>query len=98
MPITTYLDSIDRTKVSFSGRIRYDSSSRNFTFYDDNREPFGVTIDAGREAREQIESECDNPSIMFSYSELCTISGTGTVEIRGSRINISIEAVGQLNR
>lgn len=96
--IHDYLASVDRTEVSFSGRIKYDSSEDSFTFYDENRDHFGVTVDAGRDAREQIEAECDNPSFMVSYSDLCTISGSGTVEIRGSRIYISIETVDQLGK
>jgi len=98
VPINDYLKTMDRTEVSFSGRIKYNSSEDSFTFYNENRDPFGVTIDAGRDAREQIETECDNPSFMVSYSDLCTISGSGTVEIRGSRIYISIEAVDQLSK
>ena len=93
-----YLDSMDRTEVMFSGRIKYDSREDNFTFYDDNCDPFGVTVDAGRDARERIETECDNPSFMVSYSDLCTISGIGTVEIRGSDVYISIEQVDQLSK
>lgn len=89
---------MDRTEVSFSGRIRYDSSEDSFTFYDENRDPFGVTVDAGRDARERIETECDNPGFMISYSDLCTVSGRGTVEIRGSRIYISIEVVDQVGK
>jgi|TARA_R110002124_G_scaffold278882_2_gene451129 hypothetical protein len=96
--IGEYLDSMDRTEVMFSGRIKYDSREDNFTFYDDNRDPFGVTVDAGRDARERIETECDNPSFMVSYSDLCTISGIGTVEIRGSDVYISIEQVDQLSK
>ena len=89
---------MDRTEVSFSGRIQYDSSEDSFTFYDENHDLFGVTFDAGRDAREQIETMCDNPRFMVSYSDLCTISGSGTVEIRGSRIYISVEAVNQLSK
>ena len=70
IPLPDYLASIDRTEISFSGRIRYDSSKDSFTFYDDNRNPFGVSLDAGRDARERIESECDNPSFMVSNSDL----------------------------
>lgn len=96
MPLFDYLASMDRTEVSFSGRIRYDSSDDSFAFYNENRDPFGVTVDAGRDAREEIETKCDNPGFMVSYSDLCTISGSGTVEIRGSRIFISIETVNRL--
>ena len=96
--IHEYLESIDRTEVSFFGRIGYDSSEGKFTFYDENRGWFGVTVDAGRDVRERIEKECDNPSFMASYSDFCTIYGSGTVEIRGSQIYISIEVVDQLNK
>jgi hypothetical protein len=96
--LTDYLSSMDRTEVRFSGRIKYSSSDDDFTFYDENRDPFGVTVDAGRDARERIEKECDNPGFMVSYSDLCTVSGIGTVEIRGSRLYISIEQVDQLGK
>ncbi len=98
LPLSEYLASMDRTEVSFTGRIRYDSSEGNFTFYNESREPFGVSLDAGRDARERIERECDNPGFMVSYSDLCVISGNGTVEIRGSRVFISIESVDQLRK
>lgn len=94
IPLADYLGSMDRTEVLFSGRIKYDSSENDFTFYDENRERFGVTVDAGRDARERIETDCENSSFfMVTYSDLCTISGRGTVDIRGSRIYISIETV-----
>lgn len=98
VPLADYLGRMDRTEVLFSGRIKYDSSEDDFTFYDENREPFGVTVDAGRDARERIETDCENSSFMVTYSDLCTISGSGTVEIRGSRIYISIETVNDLGK
>jgi len=97
LSLGSYLTSMDRTAVTFSGRIKYNSSEGDFTFYDENREPFGVTVDAGRDARERIETECNNTSFMVSYDDLCTIAGSGTVEIRGSRVYISVEQVDQLN-
>lgn len=96
--LADYLASMDRTAVSFSGQIRYNTTERDFTLYDVNREPFGVTMDAGRDVRERVETGCGSSSFMFSYSELCTISGSGTVEIRGSRVFISIEVVDHLGR
>lgn len=98
MQINDYLNTLDRTEISFSGRIKFDSSDDSFTYYDDDHQAFGVTMDAGRNVREQIETKCDNPSFMVSYSDLCTIPGSGTVEIRGSRIFISIETVDQLSK
>lgn len=93
VPLAKYLSTMDRAEVSFSGRIKYDSREDDFTFYNENREPFGVTVDAGRDARELIEADCENSSFMVTYTDLCTISGSGTVEIRGSRVFISIETV-----
>lgn len=96
VPLANYLASVDRTAVSFSGRIRYNTTERDFTFYDENRDSFGVTMDAGRDIRERVETECGSSSFMVIYEDLCPISGSGTIEIRGSRIFISIEVVDQL--
>ena len=93
-----YLRSMDRTEVAFSGRISFDGREGDFSFYDENGHSFGVTVDAGRDARERIEKECLNPGFFVTQSDLCTISGSGTIEIRGSRIYISIEVVDQLTK
>jgi hypothetical protein len=98
VPLAQYLSSVDRSEITFSGRIRYNSSDRDFTFYNEDREPFGVTMDTGRDIREKVETECAGSGFMFSFSELCTISGSGTVEIRGSRIFISVVSVDHLGR
>lgn len=97
MSLPDYLTSMDKTQVHFEGRIKYDSSEDNFTLYDTNRDPFTVRIDAGRKARESIQESCDHPSFLTSYSDLCTISGRGTVEIKGSRIQISVDEITELN-
>ena len=94
--LSDYLTSMDRTEVRFSGRIKYNSSESEFTFYDENREPFGVTVDAGGDTLEQVENECNNPSFIVSYGDLCAVSGVGTVEVRGSSVFISLENVDQL--
>jgi len=96
--LADYLSSMDRTEVHFSGKIGYSSSDNVFTFFDENRGSFGVTVDAGRDTREKIERECGNTSFLISHSDLCIISGVGTVEIRGSRIYLSIEQVYQISR
>jgi len=96
VPLAEYLTSMDRTEVTFIGRIRYNISERDFTFYNEDREPFGVTMDAGRDMRERVETECGSTGFMITYNDLCTIRGSGTVEIRGSRIFISIDVVDQL--
>jgi hypothetical protein len=95
-----YLSQMDRTKVTFSGRIKYDSSpsSNPFTFYDENRVAFGATIDAGRDVREQVETNCRATDFSARFDELCRVSGRGTVEIRGSRVFISIEVVDSLSK
>lgn len=96
--LSEFLSSMDRAEVRISGRIRYDRSDDRFTFYDENRDIFDVTVDTGRDTRERIEKECENSGFLVSYSELCVISGTGTVEIRGSRVTISIEMVEKLSK
>ena len=93
-----YLKSVDHSEVSFSGHIKYDSSEDNFIFYDDDGDYFRVTVDAGRVARERIQKDCDNPGLFISRDELCVISGIGTVEIRGSRIYISIDHINHLGK
>jgi hypothetical protein len=93
-----YLSSMNRKEVKFSGRIGYNGREHDFTFYDETRDPFGVTVDAGRDARERIEKECVTDGFMISYSKLCLISGNGTVEIRGSRVYLSIETVESLSK
>ena len=91
---------MDRTEITFSGRMKYDDTSLSnpFTFYDDNREKFGVTIDAGRDVRERVETDCIERSAMFSYNDLCIISGRGTVEIRGSQVFISVHQIDSLSK
>ena len=91
-----FLTSVDRKPVSFTGKIRYDASEDSFRFYDENRDGFGVAVDAGRVTREQIENECENSSFMVSYDEMCSISAVGTVEIRGGRVFLSIDDVVEL--
>ncbi len=95
-----YLETMDQTEVTFQGYINYDKSSLNdadFTYYNTDGKPFAVTMDAGRKTRERVENECSNASFMISLKELCEISGLGTVEIRGSRIYLSIDELTDLN-
>lgn len=89
-----YLASMDRNPVTFTGKIFYNDS--NFRFYSNSGEFFTVTMDAGREIRERIEDECRYSSIMIDADKLCSITGSGSVEIRGSDIRLSIEAVESL--
>ncbi len=95
-----YLAEMNFSEVSFSGHIKYDRSSLNdvdFVFYNSERKPFPVSVDAGRQARMEIESLCENSSFMNRLSEMCEISGTGTIEIRGSGIYLSIDEIEQLS-
>ena len=94
--LADYLSSVDRTEVQFSGAIRFNRRESDFTFYDEDRNQFGAMIDAGRDMRERVEQECEVSGMMFSYADLCTVSGEGTIEIRGSRIFISIEQIDHL--
>ncbi len=96
-----FLSSVDKTEVLFEGRIKYDKSALNdidFTYYNEQGEPFPVTIDAGRKVRERIQAECENSSFMASLKDLCKIKGSGTVEIRGSRIYLSVDAMTSLSK
>lgn len=95
LPLNDYLTSMDRTEVSFIGLISYDRGNDAFYFYDDAKNQFSVTVDAGRDAREKIETDC-SVSFSYSWSDLCLIDGRGTVEIRGSRIFISLESIASL--
>ncbi|NOR63912.1 MAG: hypothetical protein GQ535_15675 [Rhodobacteraceae bacterium] len=82
-----YLADLNLTSVSFSGHIKYDKSSLSdvdYVCYDSEGNPFPVSLDAGRQARMDIEEQCE-------------ISGSGTVEIRGSRIYLSIDEVERLS-
>lgn len=92
-----YLASMDRAEVSFSGNVRYDRSESRFIFYNEDRQAFGATMDAGRDARERIETNCESSGYLVYIEKLCTISGGGTVEIRGSQVFISIERVDHLS-
>jgi len=92
-----YLASMDRTEVSFRGSISYDNFKDDFLLKDTDGEYFFLSMDAGRDLREQIETECGYDGFM-SNRNWCEISGSGTVEIRGSDIYISIEAVDQLGQ
>lgn len=97
-PVTLrdYLASMDKTEVTFAGRIRFDPREREFHFYDAERNAFSVTVDAGRKVREEIETTCAEGGFMITVEKLCKIEGRGTVQIRGSQIDISIDAVESL--
>ena len=90
-----YLASLDRAEITFSGQIQYDDRQDSFTFNDEDLGLFNVTVDAGREVRERIEEEC-RKGPFFSRTNSCKISGSGTVEIRGAEIAISLETVDEL--
>jgi hypothetical protein len=95
MPLGDYLASMDRAEITFSGQIQYNSRQDSFTFYYQDLGLFPVTVDAGREVRERIEEECSKGPF-FSRTNACTMSGSGTVEIRGAEIAISVETVDEL--
>lgn len=94
--LDAYLASMDRTAVLFDGRIHYDPSDDRFVFYDNDKNFFEATLDTGREQRERVQNDCESGSFMVDWSRLCPVSGVGTVEIRGSRILISIDEITSL--
>lgn len=96
VPLADYLATMDRTEVSLDGEIGYDPSEDDFTYYNAEGEPFPATMDTGREAREAIETGCQTRTFMVSREQLCAIVATGSVEIRGSRIHVSVENVERL--
>lgn len=89
-----YLASMDRKPVTFMGKVFF--TDNNFRFYSASGEFFTATMDAGREIRERIEDECREASFMIDTDKLCSITGSGSVEIRGNDIRLSIEAVESL--
>lgn len=95
MPLGDYLASVDRAEITFSGQIQYNSRQDSFTFYDEDLGLFSVTVDAGREVRERIEEGCSKGPF-FSRTNSCTMSGSGTVEINGAEIGLSIATVDEL--
>lgn len=82
--LNDYLAEMDYTEVSFSGVIVYDPFRRGgeYGLRLDAGGYFGLQMDSGREDREWVESNCEDG---------CQVSGRGTVEIRGSSIDISVE-------
>ncbi len=92
-PLSDYIASVDRTAVSFSGGVRYNGSEDEFIFYDDDGKPFSLTMDAGRKAREEVQELCENSSFMISQDDLCSLVANGTVEIVGSRLQLSVDEV-----
>lgn len=87
-----YLNSMDHASVRFAGTIHYDSP--NFVLRS-NLGWFKVNVDTGREQREFIEEIC-----VFSFSDApqCAASGTATIEIDGSSIELSIDSFDMLKQ
>ena len=96
--LNAYINSMDFAEVTFSGRIKYNKSEDSFTFYNDEKEYFSATIDAGRKTRDRIENECENSSFMVNWKDLCLVSGNGTIEIRGSNIHLSVDEILSLEK
>lgn len=94
-----YLDEMNWTSVSFSGFIYYDqgATGSNFGFLqEEGRAIFGAVVDAGRQHREHIETECQSNSFSVDRNRICRIEGSGSVEIRNSRLFLSIEHITSL--
>lgn len=91
-----YLEEMNWTEVTFSGYVYYAPSGggSNFTFLqEEGRSTYGAVIDAGREARERIESQCRTNSFSINRNQTCRIEGSGSVEIRNSMLYLSIENI-----
>lgn len=101
LSLQDYLSSMDKTEVTFKGRIKFEESTlsgNDFTYYNAQGKPFPVTVDAGRKSRERIQNECENSSYSVSLKDICKIEGEGTIEIRGSRIHLSIDTMTLLTK
>lgn len=94
--INDFMAGLDRAAVSLEGYIRYSDDSSNlfnFVFITKDRVSFGVSVDAGREVRDEIEVKCEMNSIFYDLPQLCTIRAVASVEVDGSRIDLSIHEV-----
>lgn len=91
-----YITDLDRTEVTFEGYIRYDKSEDRYSFYNLQRENFPAVFDAGRSAREKVQETCEENGFLIYVENLCSITGAGSIEIRGSQVWISIEEVTSL--
>jgi hypothetical protein len=99
LTLNDYLASMDRTEVVFSGKLGYNTREDSFIFYTVEGDFFRVVMDAGRDARERVQKECAQSSLMFSSSDnRCNVDGRGTVEIQGSSILLSIDEVVSLEK
>ncbi|PSL20232.1 hypothetical protein [Shimia abyssi] len=97
--LEAFLKRLDLTEVVFEGHIRYDPTSLNdipFVYYDADGQAFPVTMDAGRKTREIVEDKCESDGFMVNKRDLCQIKGTGSVEIRGSRVHLSVDSIESL--
>lgn len=89
IPLQQYLDSMNYQKVTVEGGlfVRGFEKEVNASINDG---VFPVALDTGRQMRERVEKEC---SVSGFGDEFCDFSGKGTIELRGSRIWISLEEV-----
>ncbi|MEQ6202016.1 hypothetical protein ABMC88_03080 [Sulfitobacter sp. HNIBRBA2951] len=88
-----FVSSVDRTPITFVGSVTYDEMNSAFRFISQAEDWFGLSVDAGRDVREKMESGCTKANLFQSYEDLCKISATGTVEIRGGNVFLSIETL-----
>lgn len=91
---------MDRTPVAFEGHIYFDPASTGGGFgflREAERGIHGAVIDVGRAIREEIEANCQQNSFMVDRRRTCAIEGSGTVEIRGAQVWLSIDTVTRLD-
>jgi len=86
-----YLASMDRKPVTFKGKIFF--TEDNFRFYSASGEFLYATLAAGRAIRHRIAAECREIRLLSDTEALLAITGTGSVEIRGTDTHLRLEAV-----
>ena len=96
-----YIASMNWAPVSFAGQISAEGGGRRtvFTFIPEgsSHDFFFAVIDAGREVRERIETNCETGFGFSRNRTPCRVEGTGTVEFRASQIFLSIQSVTALD-
>jgi hypothetical protein len=92
-----HLATIAETEVTFSGDIMYDHRAEKFSVKMTDGSWISAIIDAGRDARSKIEQNCTSANFFTSDAKICSISGAGHVDARGSELWLSIVRIEELS-
>ena len=97
LTIEAYLEQMNYKKVELNGLLGFDPGygDADYFYIDDNREYTFVTMDTGREVREQVKELC-KADLSWGAESACKITGIATVEIDGYRIRLSLEEITNL--